>query len=85
MICRVQEVIVSSFQAFVMCQVLAKPTAGIQHAFTGAVFWIGRLNVTSQGKVPVLRFANVDLCILFGALLPSLRLHGSTEIHAGGY
>lgn len=76
---------VCSFQAFVMCQVLAKPATGIQHAFTEAVFWIGRLNVTSQGKVPVLRFANVDLCILSGALLPSLRLHASTEVHASGF
>lgn len=55
------------FQAFVTGQVLAKPTKDIQHAFTGAVFWLDKLNVASQGKVPVLEFANVDLCVLFGA------------------
>lgn len=84
-ICGIQEVFVSNFQAFVMCRVLAKPTTGIQHAFTGTVFWRGKLNVISQGKVPVLRFANVYSCVLFGVLLLSVRLHASTEIHDSGF
>lgn len=68
-----------------MCQMLAKPTKGIQHTFTGAVFWLGKLNVASQGKVPVLGFANVDPCIFFGVLLLSVILHASTEIHDSGF
>lgn len=68
-----------------MGQVLAKPTKDIQHAFTEGVFWLEKLYVASQGKVPVLGFANVDPCILFGALLLSVRLYASTEIHASGF
>lgn len=36
-------------------------------------------------KVPVLKFADVNPCIFWGALSLSVRLHASIEIHASGF